>query len=117
MDYDRDGADANCRHCGADIWFDVGPGPSTCPACGKNYQYTDAELERQRLDDIISGERALAGMQDNWKKLQFLHGLKPGRSADEVKMLDEIMDEFDQMFEADRVRQGLPPMYEELCEP
>lgn len=44
--WDDDGADAHCRNCGASIYFDVGPGPVECHACGKNWQHTDDELDK-----------------------------------------------------------------------
>lgn len=113
-DYDNEESDDTCVHCGAAIWFDVGF-ETRCPACGKNYQYTDAELEQHRLDSIVSGNKALESMKDNRAKLEFLHALKPGRTPEEIRMIDQVMDAVDEMFEADRVRKGLPPGHEELC--
>ena len=40
--------DASCRHCGAPIYFEVGPGVSNCPACGKDWQHSDDEVEERR---------------------------------------------------------------------
>jgi hypothetical protein len=47
----RDCGDASCRHCGAPIYFEVGPpGVINCPACGKDWQHTDEEIEERRRE-------------------------------------------------------------------
>jgi uncharacterized Zn finger protein (UPF0148 family) len=50
--YEEDGADAHCVHCGCQIYFEVGPGTSSCPSCGKNFMKTDRELERELLENV-----------------------------------------------------------------
>jgi hypothetical protein len=49
---DEDGADAHCVHCGCGIYFDVGFGPSDCPSCGKNYEKTDEQIEKEENQRI-----------------------------------------------------------------
>ena len=47
----RECGDASCIHCGAPIYFQVGPpGVINCPACGKDWQHTDEEIEEKRRE-------------------------------------------------------------------
>lgn len=52
---DCDGADSHCVNCGAPIYFEVGPGISRCPACGKN---PDKTPEQEREDAAARQEQA-----------------------------------------------------------
>ena len=53
MYFDKeDGADTYCVRCGAPIYFEIGPGPETCPACGGCYSKTDEEIARDRASSL-----------------------------------------------------------------
>jgi uncharacterized Zn finger protein (UPF0148 family) len=47
---ERECGDASCRHCGAPIYFEVGPCGSRCPACGKDWEHTDEEIEEKHRE-------------------------------------------------------------------
>jgi len=67
------GADADCIHCGAAIYFDVGIGSSNCPACGKNYSKTDKEIEeeqRQQEELRISMKTSKYWIEDMVEQLE-----------------------------------------------
>lgn len=49
-DYDHDGADSHCVNCGAPIYFEVGPGLSRCPACGKNPDKTPEQEAKEAAE-------------------------------------------------------------------
>ena len=107
------GHDTHCVRCGHGIYFEVGPGLFNCPSCGENPDHTDEQLAQQQISREAASARALVSMQSKREKIEFLHNLKAGRSDHEVQMLDEIMDSVC-MFEAAAVREGRPPMYENL---
>ena len=100
--------DGYCVRCGRGYSFEVGMMLS-CPHCGENPDYTDEQLVKQKIHDEEASKRALVQMQRTRAKVEFLHKLKaayPGMTS----MLDEIMEDVD-LFEAEAVRTGHPPLY------
>jgi DNA-directed RNA polymerase subunit M/transcription elongation factor TFIIS len=47
---DEDGADTHCVNCGSSVYFDVGFSLSICPSCGKNYEKTDEQIEKEERE-------------------------------------------------------------------
>lgn len=83
-----------------------------CSNCGGKIVLKVSPIIKQREEE--AGRRAMDSMCDSYTKVKLLHDMKGcAKTAEEVRMLDEMMDEVD-MFEAAAIREGRPPMWKGL---
>jgi len=51
-DYDEDGVDGHCVHCGAQIYDTGSGGPINCPSCGKNRMKADGQNQEHQVEQM-----------------------------------------------------------------
>ena len=94
-DYE-DGADTHCVHCGAPVWFDVGFSSEICKSCGKNYNYTDEDIQRRKEEDARIAARLEEKEEFTGRVIDLLYSFhQKAKTAEEKKLLLYAMHEVD----------------------
>jgi len=108
-DYDEDGVDGHCVHCGAQIYDTGSGGPINCPSCGKNRMKADGQNQEHQVEQMETAGYWFTDMETRlrstmmWFEMMFFDSAAAG-----IPMPDEVETE------ARRLHGELKKMADEL---